>query len=770
MGSPPQPSRVLRFGRFELDPEAQQLRKAGLVLRIQPQPLKVLTVLVARAGAIVSREELRRELWGNETFVDFEQGLNYCVRQIRSVLGDDVQTPRYIETVPRRGYRFVAPVEGQEPAATQVAPGVQAAAEQKKSFPHRKWLVIATAAVVLGIVAGLYVLLGSSAPPLTSKDTIVVADFVNSTGDPTFDDILKRALTIQLEQSTFLNILSEERVTATEKRMNRSPGRLTNEVAREVCIRANSKAMLTGTIASVGSQYLLGVSAINCQNGDTLASAQQQAQNREQVLAALGKIGNQLRRKLGESLASVNRFNKPLPEATTSSLEALRAFALATPVDQPEALTGLQRAVQLDPKFAVAYASLGVRYINFNEPNLASENFRKAFELRDRVTERERFFIESAYYGIATGDLEQANKVYRQWQEIYPNDGLSYDNLGFNYSTMGDYEKCVETMRKSLEVAPDSTIGIGNLEGCYVSMGDLKDARNLVDQSTKRGLDAAELRQSQYDLAFLEGDDATMKAQVEWASGKPGVEDIFLSMESDTAAYHGKLREASLLSGEAVKSAHRSGADETAAGWMVNDALRRAEFGDSAGARRAAAGALTLNSGTGVKIEASLALARSGELEKARKLADDLDREFPLNTMVQAFWLPTIRAAMEIDHGSAARAIEILRSAAPYDLAETAQFSLGTMYPVYMRGLAYLKAGQGEDAAREFQKIVDHRSVVLNFPIGSLAQLQLAKAKAISHDGSGAHVACQEFLRIWKDADSDVPVLKDARKVCGEVR
>jgi len=768
MGSPPHSGRVLRFGRFELDPETQQLRKAGVVLRLQPQPFKVLMVLVVRAGQIVSREELRRELWGSETFVDFEQGLNYCVRQIRAVLGDEVQTPRYIETVPRRGYRFIAPVEGQEQT---LPPAAEPDETPGKSFPQRRWITLAAAAVAaIGIVAGFYALSTRSAPPLTSKDTIVVADFVNSSGDPTFDDVLKQALTIELEQSTFLNILSNERVVATEKRMNRSPGRLTNELAREVCIRSNSKAMLSGSIASVGGHYLLGVSATNCQSGDTLASAEAEAENRDRVLTALEKIGNQLRQKLGESLASVNRFNKPLPEATTSSLEALRAYALASPVDQPESLTGLQRAVQLDPKFAVAYASLGVRYINFNEPQLASENFRKAFELRERVTERERYFIESAYYGIATGDLEQANKVYGQWLEIYPRDAaLVYDNLSFNYGTMGQYEKCVEIMRKSLQTDTDAAIGIGNLAGCHLALGQLNEARTLADQAVQRAPDASDLRSVQYYLAFLEDDAAGMKAQMEWAGGKPGVEDIFLSAESDTAAYHGRLSEASLLSGQAVKSAQRSGAAETAAGWMVDDALRRAEFGDAAGARRTAAAALALNSGLGVRIEAALAWARSGETEKARQLADALDREFPLNTMIQSYWLPTIRAAIEIDHGSPQRAIGILQSAVPYDLAETTQFGFGTMYPAYIRGLAYLKAGQGEDAAREFQKMVDHRSVVVNFPLGSLAQLQLARAKAMSHDVPGARAACGNFLRTWKDADRDIPVLKRAQKVCAEM-
>ena len=756
MDSRPVFSKVFRFGLFELDLEIQQLRRGGVPLRIQPQPFKVLVVLVSSRGRIVTREQLRSELWGTETFVDFEQGLNYCIRQIRTVLGDEAQSPHYIETVPRKGYRFIAPVDEAHDSSTDEKP--QEASEKK----GLTWVWFAAGSVVLAAIVVGYVARLRSSARLTQKDTIVVADFVNSTSDPAFDDILKQALTIQLEQSPFLNILSGERVAATEKRMNRSAGRLTFEVAREVCLRSNSKAMLAGSIASVGSHYLLGVRALNCQTGDTLASAEAEAENQDKVLDALQRVGNQMRQKLGESLASVNRFNKPLTEATTSSLEALKAYSRAGPSDQPESLTELQRAVQLDPGFAIAYASLGTRYINFNEPSLAKENLEKAYKLRDRVTERERFYIESAYYTLATGQLEQANETYRRWLEEYPNDD-PYDNLGFNYSTMGEYGKCVEVMRKAVQVAPDSAIAIGNLEGCYLSLGRLDDAKALLDQAASRGVEGDELHLSRYELAFLQGDRATMQAQVAWALGKPGFEDEFISAESDSSAYYGQLAQASSLSERAVESAKRNNAAETAAGWKVNDALRRAEFGDRKGAQRVAAEALKINAGVGVKLLAALAWARSGEADRARKLADALDREFPLNTMIQSYWLPSIRASLELDHGSAARAIELLQAASPYDLAETAQFGLGTMYPVYLRGLAYLQAGQGEDAAAEFQKILDHRSVVVNFPLASLAHLQLARARAMVRDGAASRKAYQDFFDVWKNADPEVPVLKQAR-------
>jgi eukaryotic-like serine/threonine-protein kinase len=412
MSSPSLSGKILRFGLFELDPETQQLRRAGLLVRIQPQPFKVLSVLASRAGAIVTRDELREALWGNETFVDFEPGLNYCIRQIRTVLGDDAQTPRYIETIPRRGYRFVFPVEGEtvhpHPQSKQNADA------GKLPAASRAWELVAAAALVAVLVAAtIYAVRSNSSPHLSQKDTIVLADFANTTGNGAFDDVLERALAIQLEQSPFLNILSDDRVTNTLKMMDRPGQRLTQDVAREVCLRTNSKVMLAGSIASVGSHYLLGLRATDCQTGDSVASAQAEAEDRDKVLSALEKAGNQLRQKLGESLASVNRFNQPLDAATTPSLEALKAYTLgAAETDRPEAVAYLQRAVQLDPNFARAYAALATRYANANQLTLAITNFKKAYELRERVSEREKLYIETTIlYGCYRRNVESQPKL-----------------------------------------------------------------------------------------------------------------------------------------------------------------------------------------------------------------------------------------------------------------------------------------------------------------------------------------------------------------------
>lgn len=760
MGSPPLAGKVLRFGVFELNPEAQQLRRAGVVLRIQPQPLKVLTVLVSRQGQVVTRDELRRALWGDQTFVDFEQGLNYCIRQIRAVLGDEAQTPRYVETVPRRGYRFIAPVEGlgeggQLGTTPQTAPG-------KSGFGRpAAWGLAAACMLLVGGVTA-YLVRVRAAHRFAEKDTVVLAEFTNTTGNPAYDGVLKEALAIHLEQSPYLNILSSDRVAQTVKMMNRSGERLTPEVAREVCVRTNSKAMVAGTIAAVGTHYFLGLRAVNCQSGGTLASAQEEAENSDKILYALQRAGNQLRQNLGESLASVSRYNTPLPEATTSSLEALKAYSETKATSRPEALAYLQRAVQLDPNFALAWAGLGVRYDNFGQHGLARASYKRAYDLRDRVSARERLYIEAHYFqGI--GDTEKANQIYTQWIQDYPQDFTPYGNLAYCYGNMGFYQKAVALNRQALQLSPDFPTFMGNLEGDYLALDRLDDARAIFQQALARGVDGVVLRSARYYVAFLEHDGAAMQEQVAWAMGKPGAEDWLLSAESDTAAYSGRLAAAHDLSRRAVESAKRSGAAETAALWEMNEALRWAEFGYPDQARSAVSQALSLAPESNVKLMAALALARCGDAARARNFADALDREFPVNTTIQFYWLPTIRAALDIEQGNPARAIEGLQPSASYELGSTEIFQLGTMYPVYVRGLACLKAGQGEQAAVEFQKIFNHRGVIANFPLGALSHLQYARAQLIIHRPDEARKAYQDFFTLWKDADLGIPVLKEAK-------
>jgi eukaryotic-like serine/threonine-protein kinase len=638
-----------------------------------------------------------------------------------------------------------------------------------QQIPARKPWRIALAAMLTGaLVAGGIYYRSHRAEPLTEKDTIVIADFANTTGDPVFDSTLKEALVVDLEQSPFLNVLSDRKVNETLKLMGKFSGeRITRDMGREICIRMGSKALLFGSIASLGSHYDIAIKALNCHSGDILAATNAEAESREKVLQTLGEEASALRGKLGESLPSIKKFDKPLEEATTSSLEALQAYTegdrLAREQSDTAAVPFLKRAVELDPNFARAFASLGVRYNNLGQASLAIQNVKKAYELRDRVSEREKYYISCAYFTLATGELEKAIQQYEFWIRDYPRDYVAATNLGVNYFTLGQFERAAAVTRQALDLEPGSILGYNNLGVAYFSMNRLDEAKSVFDEALARNLDGPYLRQSIYYLDFLRQDTAGMQQQVTWAMGKPGAEDILLSAESDTHAYHGRLEKARELSQLAENSARHNDSKETAAFWQGNDALREAEFGEIIEARQQAQQALALAPGRDVWVEAGLTFARVGDIAEAEQQADHLNQEFPLDTLVQNYWIPAIRAAIELDRRNAEKAITFLQAALPYELADPPPFAAGTMYPAYLRGQAYLSAGKGVEAAAEFQKLIDHPGVVVNFPLGALAHLGLARAHVLSGEVGAARTAYQDFFAMWKDADLDVPVLKRAR-------
>lgn len=627
--------------------------------------------------------------------------------------------------------------------------------------------LVATGMVVAVVMGGF--LYSRRSQKLTAKDTIIPGDFANSTGDAVFDDTLKQALAIQLEQSPFLNVLSDRKVISTLKLMNRPANeRLTQEVAREVCLRTNSKAMLMGSIAAVGDRYLIVVKAENCQSGDTLASAEATAGNRNKVLDALEGVGNQLRTKLGESLASVQKYDAPLAQATTSSLEALQAYSQGTRiryagVGDPNSY--LKRALELDPNFAIAYAALGTYYYNLGQTSLASQNLKKAYELRDRVSELERFYIQAAYYRDVTGELDKAIQTYTEWDESYPGNAVVHNNLGYIFLKMGQYERAVVEVREAIRLLPDIGMAYNNLMDASNALDRLDQSRATLNQARALKLDGLFLRANWYHLGFLQGDNSATQEQLSWAMGKPGIEDCLLSIQSDTEAYYGRFRKARDFSQRAVLSAKQGGTAESAADWRANEALREAEVGNPVRARQAVTEAFGLSTGKGVEGMAVLTLARAGDPAQAEKLVDKLNQEFPLDTMMQNFLLPTIRASIELDKNHPQRAIEILRGAGPYELGSTSfgALSLGNLYPAYVRGEAYLKAGQGQEAAAEFQKLIDHRGIVANFVTGPLAHLQLGRARAMSGDKEAARKSYQDFFTLWKDADPDIPILVRAK-------
>jgi eukaryotic-like serine/threonine-protein kinase len=621
---------------------------------------------------------------------------------------------------------------------------------------------IAAVALIAVLAVGIYYRSHQS-NRLTDKDSIVLADFDNKTGDKVFDDTLKQGLSVQLEQSPFFDLVSENKVSETLKLMGRPTGeRLTAEVTREVCQRMGSKAMLSGSIAGLGSQYVIGLKAVNCSTGDVLAEVQEQAANKEGVLKALDNAAVDLRGELGESLGSVQKYATPLEEASTPSLEALQAYSLGAKAiaerdDNPGAVPLLQRAIRLDPNFATAYGLLAVSYNNLGETTLAAENTRKAYELRERVSERERLTIESFYYHFVLGDLEKARQSYELWAQTYPRDYVPPTNLSFLYSVLGQYDKALAEAREAVRLDSASGINYENLALAYFSLNRLGEARATVEEAQTKKLDSYYLHWIVYLLAFLKNDAASMAQEVTWATGKPGVEDILLAAEADTASYSGQLVKARELSRRAVASAQHAGKKETAANYEASAALREALFGNSAEAEQRAAGALELSTGRDVQYKAALAVALIGDAGRAQALANDLNKRYPEDTIVELEFVPTLHAQLALTRKDASKAVEALQGAAPYELGMTVG-----LHPIYVRGQAYLAAHEGSKAAGEFQKIIDHRVLVLN-PTGALAQLGLARAYGLQGDSIKAKAAYQDFFSLWKDADPDIPILKQAK-------
>ena len=631
------------------------------------------------------------------------------------------------------------------------------------------WQAVASALLVAAIVAGGLYWRSHRPTILTEHDTVVLADFNNTTGDAVFDDTLKQAISAQLGQSPFLNILSDARTRATLRLMAKPAStKLTPEVARELCQRAEGKVYIAGSIASLGTQYVIGLDAINCKTGDFLAQEQVTAENKEHVLEALGGAATALRKKLGESLSSVDKFDAPLDQVTTPSLEALKALSVGRKILQekgPEAaIPSFQRAVELDPNFAAAYSALGISYSNLREPGLASENLQKAYDLRDKVSEREKFRISANYYLLVTGELEKAIQTYEIWAQTYPRNNEPYGNLGVDYTYLGQYELAVNASLEDLRLFPGSAAAFTNLVGLYTALNRPADAKAKYQEAIAHKVNNPLLHGNRYGVAFYEGDVAEMDRQVEGQKNKPG-EDVLLSFASDTDAFYGRLASAREKTQRAVEAARRGDATETAAEWQMNSALREAEFGNTIRAGQEIASALATAGTQDVQTLAALALARTGDATQARRLADDLARRFPLNTIINRYWLPTIDASIEIGRNNPAKALERLRTATDYELGTPApQFEVGgPLYPAYVRGQAYLSLRQGAEAVSEFQKFLDHRGIALNSPLGALARLQLGRAYVLTGDKTKARHAYLEFLELWEDANPDIPILKQAK-------
>jgi eukaryotic-like serine/threonine-protein kinase len=657
------------------------------------------------------------------------------------------------------------------PASTGEVPAVEPRSSSAVRTGSRTVVLSATvvaALTLLALAGGVYWRSRAVAPirkaaPLTEKDSVLLADFANKTGDLVFDDALKQALTIQLSQSPFLNIVSDRKIEETLRLMGQPAQHITPDLAREICIRTGSKATVLGSISSLGNQYVIGLNAVGCANGDILATEQGEAASKQDVLKTLGKTAEKLRGRLGESLATVEKFDVPV-EATTPSLEALKAYSMGGRTGRgkgdAEAIPFLKRAVELDPSFALAYAALSAAYFNLNQAGLAAENAAKAYELRDRVSERERYRISTTYYHAVTGELEKAIGEYELWSKSYPRDDTPPLNLGVVYQQLGQYDKAVVETEEAQRLAPTTT-GYGNLAFDYIALNRLDDAEKVLQQAQSGGFDGFYIRSDLYLFYFLRGNTKGMEQQFAWAAGRLGEEDVMLSGQADTEAYYGRIVRARDYSRRAVEAAVRADSKETAALWRATAGLREAEFGNPAVARQNVDAALSLSSGRDVKLLAALTLARAGDPARAKKLADQLKRAALTHTMLKFYCLPTIDAAIEISKSNPSQAVLDLEAALPYELGGTLSFPY--LYPAWVRGQAYLAAHDGKAAAVEFKKLIDHPGIVLNQPIGSLARLQLGRAYALAGDAGKARAAYQDFLTLWKDANLDVPILIQAK-------
>jgi DNA-binding winged helix-turn-helix (wHTH) protein len=754
-------SAILRFGTFELDVRAGELRKQGVRIKLQEQPFHVLTILLQRPGEVVTREELRSELWPSDTFVDFDNGLNTSINKLREALGDSAESPRFIETLPRRGYRFIALVTGVDGTTRGAATRVSAPWR-----PSSRKIVVTVAIVVLaaGIAGGL-LWRARQARRLTEKDTIVLGDFANSTGDAVFDGTLREGLSVQLYQSPFLSLVSEEGIRETLRMMERPANtRLTPEITREVCQRASSTAALDGSIALIGTRYTLILRAVNCVNGDLLASTEAQANDKSHVLDALGKASSEMRTKLGESLSTVERYNTPLEQATTPSLEALQAynFGLNTD-DDAAALAFFQRATQLDPNFAMAYWALAGATA---DTTLAAGSARKAFELRAGLSEREKLHIEADYYWIAIGDLMKAQRIAEVGARTYPRDPDFHVSLGMYSSALGQYEAGLKESQEVLRLYPYNSLAYRVVAPAYLHLNRVEEAEATCKEAHAKGLDSR-LPSVLYEIAFYRNDASAMARQAASAAGTDTGQDeeLLLALKVDTAAYFGHLGKAREFLRQAADSAGRAGEKERAAGYYAVSALREALFGNADRAGQQAILAKGRASGRDMDYGLALALAYAGDAGQAQALADDLGKRFPEDTVIQFNYLPTLRAKLALLRANPQQALDTLGVAAPYELGLAAfdYHNWPNLYPVYVRGEAYLAAHQGSEAAAEFQKILDHRGIVLNEPIGALAHLQLGRAYAMQGDTAKSRAAYQDFLTLWKDADPDIPILRQAK-------
>jgi len=768
---------VIRFGVFEVDPRSGELRKHGVRVRLREQSFQVLTLLLERAGQVVTREELQRQLWAVDTFVDFDRGLNKAVNRLRDALGDSADSPRFIETLPKRGYRFIAPVErvataslpqpsaieSERTAATAPAPSATIATPVARWRPRESWIAAAVV-VIVSVAAASYMLITRRPRMPTEPARVVLADFDNHTGDTAFDDTLREALAIDLEQSPVVRVVSGDEVVQTLRLMHRRPDeRITTDLARDVCRRTHGQAVLGGSLALLNTEYVLSLNAIDCQNGGTLGRKQVRAFRKEDVLTALDDASSDLRRRLGESSSSIQRFDKHIHEMlSTSSLAAFQAYTNgernAVTKAGWSAIPFFQRAIDLDPDFAYAHAAIGLVLGNSGDIARSTAHTERAYQLRDRVTEWERFFITVQYYRRVTGELEKVPAVCDLWIQAYPQDRTGHNQLATTYGELGQPARALVEYEQARRVGHEHPIDIDRWAETAMKLDRVQEAAALTRKALEEHPDRLGFRRDLHRADFLLGDMTEMTTQLEWAAHTPGAEAMFAD-QSEVDAYFGLVEKARASIQRAILAAARNDFMGSAAVWSALDGVRNALVGNVDDARRRVREARELEDSWETRALAALALARVGDLHQAREVAEKLHAERPLSTLVQNYWLPIIRAEVALHDNHAASAIDLLRDTEPYELADTRL----PLLPAYVRGHAYLQARDGRAAAAEFQKLLQHRGMVGASLLGALAHLGRARALVLTGDTVSGRGEYEMFLNLWKGADSTTPVLAEAK-------
>jgi DNA-binding winged helix-turn-helix (wHTH) protein/tetratricopeptide (TPR) repeat protein len=784
------PKVVYEFGPFRMDPDEQVLLREGQPIAVTPKAFETLLMLVRRSREVVTKEELLKAIWP-DSFVE-EANLSQNIFMLRKALGDTPEERRYIVTLPGRGYRFAAPVrtvtDGSEALIAQMRSRTaitieETVGEAGKSIPAlpppasskwiRKAIWVSAAALAIGAVAAVFLLRPPQRIPLAEKDSVLVADFTNRTGDPVFDQALRQGVEVQLEQSPYLSLVSEDRIQQALRLMDQPPDtHITGPAAREVCVRSGGAALLEASIQNVGTKYVLDFVSTDCRTGEVIIRQQVQAPRKEDILGVISGMTSRFRERIGESREALRKHDVPLAEATTSSLDALKAYSLGLRVlavqGEEASIPFFRHAVEIDPNFAMAYAYLALMYGSTGSSRLATENALKAYQLRDHASDNERFFISAYYSGRATGNQEKARQVCEQWAQTYPRDPLPHAFLsGFIYLVLANYDQAIEEGRRTMDLAPDRAFAYVHQGENALYIGRYDISRDALRRARGRHVWDAQLLVLQYDLAFLEADRAGMQQAVDAAQGKPDAMDWMADRQAFALAYAGQLRRARVLSRQAIDLAQQQGDRERAAQFAIRAALREAFFGNAREAKQAVTAALGLARNRETQYGAAVASALAGDERLAQSLAGELESEFPEDTSIRFSYLPVIHAILALHRGDPPKAVEALEAATPYELgvprcATTGFF--GSLYPILLRGEAYLAARKGPEAAREFQKLLDHHGIMIGDPVLVLARSRLARAYALSGDAIKAREEYLKSLSVWKDADPDLPFLKETKE------